>query len=81
MNTTTIPNSPETSSVLAGRYITPQPLQCSPPPAASNQVVAEVAQVYMKAHRAADNSVVIVYSSSEAHARSVRRQISRLLND
>jgi hypothetical protein len=84
MSETTIQNDTTTTNVCGGRYsrlaapqAPPQPVSQTPTPQPPDQPPPG----YVRAYRAANKSVVVFYNSAEAHARAVRRQISRLLAD
>ena len=84
MSETTIQNETTTSTLCGGRYsrlatptAPPQPTPQTPTPQPPDQPQ----HGYVRAYRAANKSVLVTYNSAEAHARAVRRQISKLLSD
>ncbi len=81
MSETTIQSETVTTNPAGTRYSRAQARHSAPSPESLSQAPETPAQGYVRAHRATDNSVVVNYNSAEAHARAVRRQISRLLND
>jgi hypothetical protein len=84
MSETTIQNDTTTTNACGARYsrlaaphAPPQPVPQTPTPQPPDQAPPG----YVRAYRVANKSVVVSYNSADAHARAVRRQISRLLND
>ncbi len=82
MSETTIQNDTATTNACGARYSKVQTFHAPPPTLTTSSPHApeQASQSYVKAYRAANNSVVVTYNRAEAHARDVRKQISRLLN-
>jgi hypothetical protein len=82
MSETTIQNDTTTTNDSGARYTKVQTFHAPPPvpPTSSFQTPEQASESYVKAYRAVNNSVVVTYNRAEAHARTVRKQINRLLN-
>jgi hypothetical protein len=82
MSETTLQNDAATTAACGARYSRVQSSAAAAPLAPSTSSSHEPMQgspSYAKAYRADNNRVVVTYSPAEAHARAVRKQISRLL--